>query len=100
MLLSLTTSTLQIQMPADVSTEESSPSVTSPLDSVDMDDPSTIPITLGEVLVTMFDWVAAHKSTKTATKDVWVMLRVVYPLSSRLSLIIAPTMLPTITDPL
>jgi hypothetical protein len=63
--------------------EEPSPSVTNPFDSVDMDDPIDSncedSITLGEVLVTMFDWVAAHKSTKTATEDVWAMLRVVCP---------------------
>jgi hypothetical protein len=59
------------------------PSTSNPFDSVDMDDPidpnSEDSITLGEVLVTMFDWVAAHKSTKTATEDVWAMLRAVCP---------------------
>ena len=59
------------------------PSTSNPFDSVDMDDPidpnCEDSITLGEVFVTMFDWVAAHKSTKTATEDVWAMLRAVCP---------------------
>jgi hypothetical protein len=36
-------------------------------------------ITLGEIMLAMFDWVASHKSTKVATEDVWSMLRSVCP---------------------
>ena len=54
-----------------------------PFDSVDMDEPvhpdAEDSITVGEVLVTMFDWVAAHKTTGAATEDVWKMLRAVCP---------------------
>ena len=36
-------------------------------------------ITVGEVLLIMFDWVAAHKTTNRCTADVWNVLRAVVP---------------------
>jgi len=66
-----------------VESEDDPVDVPNPFDSVDMDEPvhpnENDSITVGEVLVTMFDWVAAHKTTKTATDDVWNMLRAVCP---------------------
>ena len=53
-------------------------------DSIDIDsklypDNPTSNITLGEVLLSMFDLIAAHKLTGTLTSAIWAMLRTVVP---------------------
>ena len=68
--------------------EEFEDPLTNPLDelfdSIDIDsklypDNPTSNITLGEVLLSMFDLIAAHKLTGTLTSDIWAMLRTVVP---------------------
>lgn len=54
-----------------------------PFDCVDVETPlyADLPgsITLGEVLLVMFDWVAAHKASNTSTADVWKILKALVP---------------------
>ena len=68
--------------------EEFEDPLTNPLDelfdSIDIDsklypDNPTSNITLGEVLLSMFDLIAAHKLTGTLTSDIWAILRTVVP---------------------
>ena len=57
-----------------------------PFASVDMNTPLYVNavdgidgVVLGEILLIMFDWVAAHKTTGRCTKDVWSVLKAVCP---------------------
>ena len=36
-------------------------------------------ITMGEVLLVMFDWVAANKVTNKSTEDMWLVLAAIVP---------------------
>ena len=69
--------------PENDTEDEGDPDPFAPFASLPTDDPlhqgEMDSITLGEVMLAMFDWVASHKATKAATADVWSMLRAVCP---------------------
>ena len=69
--------------PENDTEDEGEPDPFAPFASLPTDDPlhqgEMDSITLGEVMLAMFDWVASHKATKAATADVWSMLRAVCP---------------------
>ena len=54
-----------------------------PLYDVDSDDPDSDDecqgITIGELLLTLFDLVATHKATNSLTHDIWSLLRLAVP---------------------
>jgi hypothetical protein len=50
-----------------------------------LDDPSTSDpnsMTIGSVLLTLFQWMAKHKSTDSATNDLWSFMRLLLPKAS------------------
>jgi hypothetical protein len=67
----------------DFEESESEQAQADPFNCVDVDQPLYDnvdgSITMGEVLLVMFDWVAANKVTNKSTEDMWLVLAAIVP---------------------